>query len=58
MPPSRQTGKVSMAFQESSNTPEWYLLPRAAFALTNLAINFVTIAKGNNGSSATGKSAS
>src|ERR1700730_4650219 len=33
MPPSRQTGKVSMALQESSNTPESYLIPKAAFAL-------------------------
>ena len=38
MPPSRQTGKVSMAFQESSTTPEWYLIPRAAFALIPLPL--------------------
>jgi hypothetical protein len=38
MPPSRQTGKVSMAFQESCTTPEWYLIPRAAFALIPLPL--------------------
>ena len=38
MPPSRQTGKVSMALQESSNTPKSYLIPRAAFALMPLPL--------------------
>jgi hypothetical protein len=27
-----------MAFQEFSNTPEWYLIPRAAFALMPLPL--------------------
>jgi len=38
MPASRQTGKVSMAFQESSNTPEWYSIPGTAFALMSLPL--------------------
>ena len=33
-----RTSKVSMALQESSNTPESYLIPRAAFALMPLPL--------------------
>ena len=36
MPASRPTGKVSMAFQESSNTPEWYLTSSKSESPANL----------------------
>src|SRR3989454_984172 len=38
MPASRQTGKVSMAFQEFSNIPEWYSIPGAALAFMPLPL--------------------
>jgi hypothetical protein len=38
MPASRQTGKVSMAFQEFSNTPNGISIPGAALALMPLPL--------------------